>query len=157
MLDRRYNKALQTSTPQDAIYFSKLAVLEYCGWIEESFDNIIRRSVKQKLKTMEFRQMLERTVIGNTYGFQYKKDFRPMLTKSVGLQNSEALESFLKNSGGFEMLISELDSMKLHRNTAAHTWVSDANQTYPAPSLIKGSLEKVHPILRSIYSEIVKL
>jgi hypothetical protein len=38
-LDRLYNK--HTSLKKD-IYYSKLAVIELCGWIEETCDAIVR-------------------------------------------------------------------------------------------------------------------
>lgn len=156
-LDLRFNEALSTSTPEDSVYFSKLATLEYCGWIEETFDNIVRRSVKNQLKTIEFKQMLDNAVIGNTHGFQYKEDFRPMLTRAVGLKNMEAIEKHLKDSSQYDILISELSSIKTHRNNAAHTWINGPTRTYPAPSLIKSKFEIVYPIMKGIYSKVIQL
>lgn len=156
-LDLRYNQALLTPNPQESVYFSKLAILEYCGWIEESFDLIVRRSVKGQLKTIEFRQMLECSVIGNTCGFQYKKHFRPMLSRAVGLRRMEILEKYLKDKGQLELLVSELESVKTHRDNAAHTWINGATRTYPAPSYIKSSFEIIFPIMKGIYSQVIRL
>lgn len=155
-LDIRYNNALHTPTPQDSIYFSKLAILEYCGWIEESFDKIVRRSVKGKLKTQVYKDMLA-SVIDNTHGFQYKKHFRPMLYSAVGLKNMEIVEKNLKDSGKFELLISELEAVKIHRDNAAHTWINGATPTYPAPSNIKARFEIIYPIMKGIYSQVIRL
>ncbi len=156
-LELRYNGALRSPTPQDSIYFSKLAILEYCGWIEESFDQIIRRSVKGKLKTQEFKQILEGSVIGNTYGFQYKRHFRTMLCRAVGLMSAEIVEKHLKDSGKLELLISELESVKTYRNCAAHTWINGTTQTYPAPSYIRVKFEHLYPIMKGIYTQVVHL
>ena len=151
-LDKRYNQALKSVTPQDSIYFSKLAVLEYCGWLEESFDLIVRRSLKGKLKTQSYRQILEDGIIGNNYGFQYKTNLRPMLIRAMGLGKMESLEFFLNQSGMLPVLISELESVKNDRDSAAHTWINGATRTYPAPSITKARLQTIYPITKKLYS-----
>lgn len=156
-LDKRYNQALGSTNPQDSIYYSKLAVLEYCGWLEESFDSIVRRALKGKLKTQHYKQMLEDGIIGNNYGFQYKDNLRPMLIRAIGLSRMEALEVSLDRSGMLPVLISELESVKKDRNSAAHTWINGATRTYPAPSITKARLEKVYPIAKKLYSMITML
>ncbi len=157
MLDDKFNETLSTSKPEDAIYFSKLSILEYCGWIEEAFDLIIKRSVKGKLKTLVFRQMLDNSVIGKTYGFQYKQHFRPMLSKAVGLENAEIIEKHLIDEGKLEILISEMESIKEYRNIAAHTWINGITRTYPTPSYIKTKFETVYPIMKNLYSKVIEL
>lgn len=156
-LDDRYNGAIHCSSIDESIYYSKLAILEYCGWIEEAFDNIVRRSVKGKLKTQSYKQMLETSVIGNNHGFQYKENFRPMLTRSIGLAAMEKVEKELDKSGKLSILISELEAVKRDRDSAAHTWTHNATRTYPSPSITRFRLEKIYPITREIYSHIIKL
>lgn len=156
-LDESFSSALSSPSPEQAVFFSKLAILEYCGWIEEAFDQIIRRSVKGQLRSQEFRQILETSIIGNTYGFQYKKHFRTMLTRAVGLSKAEIIEKYLKDSGQFHILVSELENIKKDRDSAAHTWIDGATRTYPAPSFTKSKFKRVYPILRGIYSQIIKL
>ena len=46
-LDKLYNQA---SSQKKAIYFSKLALMELCGWIEESLDNIVIMHANRNLK-----------------------------------------------------------------------------------------------------------
>jgi hypothetical protein len=155
-MERKYTSALSSTNPLEPTYYSKLAVLEYCGWIEETFDIIVRRSVKGKIKTTPFKQMLEFSVIGNTYAFQYKEDFRPMLRNAIGISKMEKIEQYLEHTTQLDTLISELQAIKRDRNDAAHTWIVGATKTYPAPSQIKGRLDKVYPIMRNIYREIIK-
>lgn len=156
-LDNRYNGAMSCSSIDESIYYSKLATLEYCGWIEEAFDNIVRRSVKGKLKSQPYRQMLETSVIGNNHGFQYKENFRPMLSKAIGLVAMEKVEKELDRNGNRSILISELAAVKRDRDCAAHTWIQNATLTYPSPSITRARLEKVYPIARDIYSLITRL
>ena len=46
-LDKLYNKA---ASQKKAIYFSKLALIELCGWIEETLDDIIQKHANRKLR-----------------------------------------------------------------------------------------------------------
>lgn len=156
-LELRFNEALRSPVPQDSVYFSKLCVLEYCGWIEETFDLIVRRSVKGKLKSQEFKQILDNTVIGNNFGFEYKKHFRTMLIKAAGLTIAEKIEKHLKDTNKFDIFISELNNIKTHRDSAAHTWIDGPTRTYPAPSDTKARFEIVYPIMKSVYTQIVNL
>lgn len=156
-LDDRYNVAIRSSNNDEPIYYSKLAILEYCGWLEEAFDNIVKRSVKGKLKTPPFKQMLEVSIIGNNHGFQYKEHFRPMLTRTIGIVAMEKVERFLNRNGSLSILISELEAVKRDRDSAAHTWVQNTTLTYPAPSITKARLERVYPIVRDVYSFVASL
>lgn len=156
-LDDRYNIAMSSSSLESSVYYSKLAVLEYCGWIEESFDKIVRRTVKDKLKTAEYRNLLENNIIKRTYGFRYVENFRPMLISSIGLVAMENLESQLVRKGFLDVLKSELCTVKLERDSAAHTWINNTTRTYSAPSVTKARLEKIYPIAREIYSLVVRL
>ena len=156
-LDTSFKNALLSANPQDSVYFSKLAILEYCGWIEEALDTIVRRSVKGKLKTTVFRQMFETSVIENTHGFQYKKHFRSMMTRAVGLQEMEKVEKCLIDAGQLEIFIGELETVKSHRDNAAHTWINGATRIYPSPSYTRSRLLTIYPILKLLYSEVSNL
>lgn len=156
-LEHRYNGAMNGSSIDESIYYSKLAILEYCGWIEEAFDNIVRRSVKGKLKGQPYRQMLETSIIGNNHGFQYKENFRPMLTRAIGIVAMEKVEKELDKNGNLSILISELEAVKRDRDSAAHRWAQNTTRTYPSPSITRARLEKIYPITRGIYSYITRL
>jgi len=155
-LDVHYNKALTSPVPEDPIFFSKLATLEYCGWIEESFDKIVRRSVKGQLQTTAFKDSLEGS-IKSTYGFQYVRHFKPLLTKAIGLKKMEEVEKHLKHTGQFEALKGALETIKEQRDDAAHTWLGNQTKPYPAPSAIKFQFQTVFPIMKDIYSKVCKL
>ncbi len=145
MLERMYNEAMTSTDPQAPIYFAKLAILEYCGWIEESMDEIARRAIKRKIRTITFEQIFNDKIIGGTSGFQYKKHFRPMLIQIIGIVGMEELQDHLDRTGNLDVFIKELEDLKKNRNTAAHTWIGVTN-TYPAPSLPLKSLNIIFPI-----------
>lgn len=155
-LDRKYGDSQTSPIQEDSVYFSKLAILEYCGWIEESLDILVRRSMKNRLKTAQFRESLE-AVISGTHGFEYKRHFRTMLSRAIGLRSVEIIELRLRTEGKLEILTSELESMKEFRDNAAHTWIKGTTMNYPAPSLVKASFERLFPILRQLYTDIANL
>lgn len=154
-LEIKYNSALSSPDYKEPIYISKLALLEYCGWLEETIDIIARRAIKNKLTRTEIIQSFE-SIVSGTYGFEYKKYFRPLLTKTIGIVNINNLEVQLDRNGSLSTLISELDSIWGDRGHAAHSWVTGM-KTYPAPSNIKNKLLTVYPILKEIYCFIISL
>ena len=146
-----YNKAINSPDVNDPIFCCKLATLEYCGWVEESFDDIARRAAKGKLKTQPYLDMLS-SEIKNTHGFSFKKHLRPMLSRIIGLVKMEMIENELSQGNTFIMFLNELDTIKRHRDEAAHKWVKDTTAQYPSPSEVIRSLEIVYPVTKKMYS-----
>lgn len=146
-----------TNPAPRSTYYSKLAVIEGCGWIELSMDYIATNYAKRKLrlKTRPFIDMFE-GVVGGNHGFQYKDNFRKMLIATIGLRNMERIETKVNRSGNIDVLKSQLKNLLFDRNDASHTYI-DATKTYPAPSLIKGSILTVYPILKEINAEVNRL
>src|SRR5438105_2751847 len=88
-LDRSYRRA---ASPKEAQFFSKLAILELCGWIEESMDDVILRCARKHLNVAANRSYCEKEVVKRTYGFDYHYNFRFMLIRLLGLIAVEKLE-----------------------------------------------------------------
>jgi len=148
-LDGLYQDSVASSDLRMAVYYSKLAVIEYCGWIEESMDEIVNYLALGGLKTQSFRDILAYK-IRHTYGFDYKKHFRPMIVDVVGLRRCEYIQDRLHRNGDLDILTSELETYVGHRNNAAHTHIHSTLPTYPSPSVTMNSLNRVFPILRRI-------
>lgn len=86
-------------------FLSKLAILELCGWIEESFDELIRDVDKSTINDSKW---VYTNVIANTSGFIYEKHFRSMLVKLIGEVLTRRVETEMEqNHNG------DLDRMKL--------------------------------------------
>lgn len=156
-MEAKYQAALLSHDPNEATYYSKLALLEYCGWIEETMDKIAKRCVKGKLRTTPYRQIFRDGIIGGTHGFQYDKHFRPMMIKTVGIVKMEKLHKHLDNNGMLAPFINELKAVKVDRNDAAHTWIEGTTKTYPAPSIAKNRLLNIYPILKNVYSLMIRI
>lgn len=143
-LDRLYNSASTT----EATYYSKLAIIELCGWIEFSMDNIAKNFANRHLRTSVYQNSFQ-AIIDNNYGFDYKRNFRKMLNQTIGLHNMEKLEFPLIITGEIAILDATLDTLKQLRNDAAHNFIG-VTTTYQAPSVTKSQLEIIYPILKKI-------
>src|SRR5262245_4028503 len=87
-LNKAYN-----DHPEYGVYFSKLAILELCGWTELCMDEIIRSHASRKSLNQANLKYLEKSVINKTYGFEYDRHFRGMLMRLLGLSGLESLEA----------------------------------------------------------------
>lgn len=137
-------------------YFSKLSIIEICGWIEESFDKIALRAIKGKIRTTAYNNILEDR-IKNNYGFDYKKNFRKMMIQIVGIVEMERLEIELTRTGEINTLISTLKTLKIERDNAAHTTIAGAMPLYQSPILILSHLNDLYPIFKKIYSFVIQI
>ena len=137
-LNSRYAKSKST---QDASYYSKLAILELCGWIEISLDEAILSAGNRVLKDSKSIKFLE-DKIKRTYGFDYENHFTSMIVSLIGISGFERLENSIDES----VLInfkSELAILKDRRNSLAHTYTRGITTHYDAPSITIARLEKV--------------
>ena len=147
-LDGHYNTAPTT----EATYYSKLAIIELCGWLEFTVDSIAEYYANKKLRTIPYRDIFS-SIKQNTFGFDYKKHFRKMLYQTIGLPVMEKIERKINNGGLITILDTELDNLKILRDDAAHTYI-DATKTYQAPSVTKTQLTRIYPILKLINKEV---
>jgi len=149
-LEKLYNK--HQSLKKD-IYYSKLALLEFCGWIEESFDSIAKLSVSNKIKTNVFKKILKDTIEKN-YGFQYSANFRPMLIKTIGIEKSEKIEQKIDKMGNVQILSTTLGNLKKVRNDNAHTYIKGTTTFIQTPSITKSQFLTIYPIIKEFEKEV---
>jgi uncharacterized Fe-S cluster-containing radical SAM superfamily enzyme len=86
-LENLYNSASENGVENSKILilYSKLAILELCGWIEETQDEIIINYVKTKLQRVETITYFEKEIVDKIYGFHYNNQyFRKMLVYTIG-------------------------------------------------------------------------
>ncbi|TXD81112.1 endoribonuclease [Subsaximicrobium wynnwilliamsii] len=135
------------------IYYSKLALIELCGWIEESFDSIIKLSIRNKLKSSSYKKYMKDTIKG-TYGFQYNAHFRKMLIVAIGICEAEKLERKIDKSGKIQLLTSTLATLKEIRNENAHSFIKGTTTTIQTPSITKAQFLRIYPIIKELEREI---
>lgn len=97
-LDSAYQSAMSCPDVHRPVIYAKLAILEYCGWIEESFDEIARNCVRSKLRTRNQRRILEDKING-THGFSYNNNARSLLAHALGTIKLTEIESLLEKMG----------------------------------------------------------
>ena len=98
---------------------SKLALLELCGWIEGTFDNII---IEVDQATINERVWTERNVIKDVSGFEYESHLRRMLIKLGGEVLARRVESQIEQvaPGDLAHLKSLLGTLWKKRCSLAH-------------------------------------
>ena len=141
-LDVLFKKAIN---PRDSLFFSKLAILELCGWIEISMDAIVRRCAQKNLKIQANRQSAA-DIIQGTYSFEYKR-FRKMLIHVLGLNCLEKIERRL-NPLQLDKLVADLKSLKINRDNEAHTYIKGVTITIDAPSVTRGRFNDLYTALK---------
>ncbi len=97
---------------------SKLAVLEFCGWLESWMDDFVVELSKNCLRDDPWTASL----IKATYGFDYGRHLRPMMTGILGEHLVRVIELRLNSnfSGDLEQIRSMLGSLWQMRCAFAH-------------------------------------
>lgn len=133
---------------KDALFYSKLAILELCGWIEESMDDVIRRCAHKRLKIPANRKIVDESVIKKTYAFDYGR-FRYMLIYVIGLINVERIEMKMDplTMNRFE---ATLGALKKSRDAEAHTHLKGITRVINAPSITLAQFGDVYDGLKFI-------
>ena len=134
-------------------FYSKLALIEYCGWLEVSIDILVHRIIS-KITDADLIKIGERSVKTN-YGFTYDDHFRVLLVKNLGLKNTEILLNKLRSSGDLALLESKLNTFKTLRNEAAHNYFTGVS-SYNSPSFYISEVEAIFPIFKQIYTHFVQ-
>lgn len=152
LIEKLYN----TSSSTEALLYSKLAIIELCGWIEESMDDIVKEYANIKLNNIDNINFLDDEIIGKNYGFEYDKHFRKMLMQVIGIVGLETLEKNV-NKNKLQRMKSSLGTLKGPRNTESHTYIKGTTRTIDAPSVTKRKLMDVYEGLKNFEAELKKL
>ena len=148
ILDQLYQNASRPASD----YYCKLGVIEGCGWIEVAMDSMVTTYVKKNLRTSKF-QRKTNEILKRNYGFRYDTNFLKMMCNIVGMREMERIEKRLNRNGDIDRLTAKLDTIKIHRDDASHTFI-DVTKTYPSPGTIKLLIAEIFPILKNIEAEI---
>lgn len=141
-LDAAFRNA---KSQKHSLYFSKLAILELCGWIELSMDNIIECHCNRKVKLKDNKNFVKNDVVRRTYGFDYEKNFRKMLINLIGIVGCEKIETKLPLPVHAKF-IADLNALKKARDSLAHTYLKGAVATIhiDAPSVTKARFTTIY-------------
>jgi len=150
-LDKLYNAE---RSPKKAQFYSKLAILELCGWTEEAMDIIIFDCCSKFISDPLNIRYVNDNIIKKTWGFEYNTYFRDrMVMKMVGIIYLEKIESRV-NLSKFIKLKAALSKLHLERNAQAHTYLKGTTPTISAPSLTMSTFMDVYEGLKD-YSKCI--
>jgi hypothetical protein len=145
IIEVKYNDP--TTSTHEQILYSKLAVLEFCGWIEESLDQILKDYLSTKVSLIN-QNYIDRNVIRKNSGFHYENYTRRMFCSVLGIENLEIVETTLNGYGSqivtLESLLSNYTGL---RNNAAHNSTPiGTTLSYNAPSVVLSDFRRIKPI-----------
>jgi len=138
-LDRMYNSS---RSQKKRLFYSKLALLELCGWIEESMDEIVIKSSHRCLRDTGNRNYIADEIVRRIYGFEYAKHFRKMLTQVIGFRNLEMIENRIT----IHILTNfkaTLERLTIARNKEAHTHIKGTTRLINAPSISRNDFNYI--------------
>ncbi len=142
----------------DVSFYSKTAVVEACGWIEEALDDILFRCVDCSVSDKGRIKHMKDTVIKRNYGFDYETNLCNMLRQIIGYVNIQKIEKRLSKSKRFINMRAELGNLKAFRNPAAHTYMQlGITPTFDTPQRIKERLSWVGQGLLQLEKELIKM
>ena len=161
-IEALYLAALGTSPdPFLPLFYAKLYIIEMCGWIEHSLDEILVAGYLDRYKIASLE--IKREWVDKNYSFDYDS-YKRMNMNVVGIKAFLVVQSALErklDSGktfpSFSEFKGALAILQKTRNKIAHTSVNGVTTSINAPSLLKSDFEKVYIGLKILENEISKL
>lgn len=153
LLEREYNSSTDLQLP---ILYSKLSVLELCGWIEVSIDVILHEYVDSHLQDAKYIKEIKR-IIKKTNGFDFMSNLFPLFCSVLGVEN---VENILKcvSPTDFHNLESITHNYTEERNKAAHTDTPvGTTRSYKAPSDVVHDFSLIKPAIQTLENQIQAL
>lgn len=143
-----------STIPLQQLYYSKLGILELCGWVEEAMDSIILESKGRTVLDPALDEYIKNSV-KRTYGFEYSNHFTKLLICIMGAKNLQNLEN-IADQEKLIKLKAELGNLKEPRNSNAHTFLKE-NMNIDAPSVTKSKFKTISEGLKEIEKKIKDL
>ena len=136
-----------SSSPENAPFFAKMAILELSGWVEETIDDFVLNLALPHLRDENAHRRFEEIVRQNR-GFTYESHFWRLLGLATGIVNLEQTEENMD-----ERVLSEfktaLNGLSEIRNRLAHTSLEGTQQRTDTPTQTKLRLQTIHAGLES--------
>ncbi|MDO9052921.1 MAG: hypothetical protein Q7U37_03180 [Gallionella sp.] len=149
LLDTWYNEpSIGNDRPK---LISKLALLELCGWIEVTFDELIYKVDKLTINDTDW---VSENLIKKTNGFTYNLHLRPMIVKLIGEVLARRVEQLMeeKYAGELDRMKSILGSLWDKRCSFAHANMAVniiAQTKFDAPSWSSNQ----HRVLKKLFEK----
>lgn len=129
-LNQKYRRA---KTQAEPLYYSKLAIIELCGWIETSIDEIFGTCSPGLVNEPRYLKKVTEK-LDKTYGFSEKKHLQPLIISLVGYNGLQKIEASC-DATKFGNLNRNLNELTTMRNNLAHTYIKGFATTIDSPQL----------------------
>lgn len=152
-LEREYNSCSET---QLSILYSKLAVLELCGWIETSVDTLLKEYIDDNICDDNNKKLIN-SIIDRNYGFKFKEHIFPMLCSVLGISNVENILDSIpdRDMQNFKTLLGNYAKI---RDFAAHNNVEiSTTPRYNAPSSVLHDYLLIKPAIQLMENKIKRI
>lgn len=157
-LDEWYNEVTGTGSERPQL-LSKLAKLEFCGWLETHLDGLLDRIGQQCGLDIAW---VQENVTRPNYGFSYSEHLRPMIVKLIGEVGIKTFEMSLEQTqpGALDRLRSELGSLWKERGPLAHSNIASPVRqqlTINAPSRSRERQRVMSKTLEAFEKELIRV
>lgn len=142
-LNRLNSQFRNAKSQQQSLYVSKLAIIELCGWIEVTMDEIALSLMRAQRVGIDNTTFIKKNVIKRNYGFSYDFNFKRMLASCVGMKFIDLIEDKC-DAAKFLRMNTALEYLVTSRNAAAHTYIKGTTATLDAPSLTIAKFYEVY-------------
>ncbi len=149
-LDSAYLSSM--SDPNLPILLSKTALIEFSGWIEQSFDQILHEYLDSHICETQIISFVKGQIKKN-HGFNFNENVLKIFSITIGAYHLENILDKI-NITVFQNL---LNTYSLNRNKAAHTHTAGTTITYNSPSVVLTHFRQIKPIITTIENEIQML
>ena len=155
-LNRLEQEYTSCSDNQMPVLYSKLAVLELCGWIEQSVDTILYEYVDNNILDPDCKKKIK-SIIKKNNGFNYDRNLFPLFCSVLGINNFENIIDTIPQVH-FQNFKTITENYTDERNKAAHTDTPlGTARKYNAPSQVINDFNLIKPAIQIIETEIKKL
>lgn len=138
-INKEYRHA--SKSPVHTELFAKLAILELCGWIEDSVDCMVLSYAKRHFKIRDNIKYFEETV-KKVHNLGYE-NYRFLMTVLIGLRNFEYLEKNI-DPQTLQNFKSTMDYLKTKRDQLSHTYTGTVMRQVDGPSVTIHNFEKIY-------------
>lgn len=155
-IEAEYSSYMSTADPYMPQLLSKLAVLEFCGWIEESIDEILYNYLDNHIVDDNGRNIIKK-FINNIHGFSFTDHMFRGFSLVIGANNLENILDELTpvDRGNLESILAAYHK---ERNEAAHkNTIIGVTRNFKSPSQVLTDFNKIESAIHTIERKVCRL
>jgi hypothetical protein len=135
------------------VSYSKAAILEFCGWIEESIDDMFKKYAIINISNPQKRKMFL-SKLKRTYGFKYDKHLYSLISLLLTPPQLRKYSLLVQKRQFLPTFKQQLETLSDARNDAAHKNLVRCRKNYDSPSIVINTSKQIKSFLNSWSSTI---